>query len=58
MNAAVKMAIVRFVRTVVPQLPAISAYIVGIKPEWAAALALAGAIVTAVDKYLREEEWY
>ena len=49
---------VRFLRTILPQLPAITAYIVGIKPEWSALLALIGAILTALDKYLRDQKVY
>jgi hypothetical protein len=54
LTEARKMAFIRFLRTAIPQVPAVCAYLVGLKPEWAAGLALIGAIVTAIDKYLRE----
>ncbi len=55
---AVSLALIRFVRVIVPQVPAILAYLTGIKPEWAAGLSLVGAVVTALDKYAREKGWY
>jgi hypothetical protein len=54
----VKAVILRFLRTVIPQAPAVIAYLIGAKPEWSAGLALFGAIVTALDKYLRDKKLY
>jgi hypothetical protein len=53
-------ALKRFARVVIPQLPAICAYLAGIKPEWAATLSFLGAVATALDKFLRELKvgWY
>jgi len=53
-----KAVLLRFLRTIIPQIPAIAAYLVGIKPEWAAILSLIGAVATAFDKYCREKGWY
>ena len=50
--------ILRFIRVIVPQLPAISAYVLGWKPEWAAELAFVGAVLTALDKYARDKGTY
>jgi len=48
----------RFVRTFLPQIPAMCAYLVGIKPEWTAVLVFLGAIATALDKMMRDLKWY
>lgn len=53
-----KAAFLRFLRTALPQVPAVVAYLTTQKPEWAALLALVGAIVTALDKYLRDSGVY
>ena len=58
LTQARKDAFIRFLRTAIPQIPAVLAYLVGVKPEWAAGLALFGAIITALDKYLRETGVY
>jgi hypothetical protein len=48
----------RFVRTFIPQIPAICAYLVGIKPEWAIFLSFIGAVATALDKMFRDLKMY
>ncbi len=57
---AINSAIKRLLRTVIPQIPAIISYLSGWKPEYSAIFSLAGAIVTALDKFLREMKvkWY
>lgn len=44
----------RFLRVIVPQLPALCSLLMKLNPEWTAALTLIGAVVTALDKFLRE----
>ena len=51
-------ALVRFARTFIPQIPAICAYLVGLKPEWAITLSFIGAVGTAVDKFGRDMKWW
>jgi hypothetical protein len=55
-----KTSLIRLVRVLVPQLPAIVSYLSGVKPEWAATLSFLGAVATALDKFLRELKvgWY
>jgi len=48
----------RFLRTIIPQVPAVISYLMGVKPEWTALLTLIGAILTALDKFLRDIKWY
>lgn len=57
-KVALKMALTRFLRTVVPQIPALLSYVAGIKPEYAAILSALGALITALDKFLRELKVY
>ena len=50
-----KLAVVwRFLRTLIPQIPALVAFSVNYGPEWLApVLVFLGAGLTALDKYLR-----
>lgn len=48
----------RFLRTYLPQLPALMAVISGWKPEWIAGLSLLGALATTIDKWARQTNWY
>ena len=47
-------ALKRLLRTIGPQIPAMVAYIVGVKPEWAVTLSAVGALATALDKFCRD----
>ena len=58
MNDATKAALIRLARTAIPQIPAVCAYLVGLKPEWAIALAFLGTVGTALDKFLRDLKVY
>lgn len=57
-KVALKTALIRFLRTAIPQIPAVLAYIAGVKPEYATILAATGAFITALDKFLRELKVY
>ena len=48
----------RFLRTAIPQLPAVLAYFAGVKPELTAILSLVGALLTTFDKWARDTSWY
>jgi len=54
----IEAAVKRFLRTVVPQLPAVIAYLAGVKPEWTVTLVFLGAVASALDKFLRDLEVY
>ena len=62
MNQLKKDAFVRFLRTIIPQLPATFAYLAQQAqllsvPEWVVpTLVLLGGIATALDKYIRSLE--
>ena len=51
---AIRSALNRFFRVIVPQLPTIINYIMGFKPEWTPYLVLLGSIITALEKFLRD----
>jgi hypothetical protein len=51
-------ALKRFARTIVPQIPAVLAYLSGLKPEWTTLLVFLGAVVSALDKYFRDTGFY
>jgi hypothetical protein len=60
-----KMAVIkRWLRTLLPQVPAGVAYLTGLSgtvdlPSWVVpSLMLLGTIATALDKFLREVGWY
>jgi hypothetical protein len=53
-----KTYLLRFLRAVVPQIPAFITYIQGYKPEWVAVAVLIGGILTSLDKYARDKGWY
>lgn len=53
-----KSAILRFLRVIIPQIPAVIAYLLQIKPEWTVFLVFLGAVATAADKLFRDLEWY
>jgi hypothetical protein len=57
-NEMAKSAILRFLRVIIPQIPAILAFIVKVKPEWGVVLVFIGAIATAADKLFRDLGWY
>ena len=64
MKLEVKLAVIRFLRTAIPQIPAVLAYILEVAktadlPAWVVpALVPLGAIATALDKFLREVGFY
>ena len=53
-----KVAVVRFLRTFLPQVPAVIAEFSKVKPEWVVVLSFAGAVLTALDKFLRDSGTY
>jgi hypothetical protein len=53
-----KSAVLRFLRVIIPQIPAIIAFILKVKPEWGIALTFVGAVATALDKLFRDLGWY
>lgn len=55
---AFKAAFFRFVRIIVPQIPALIAIVKEVKPEYMAFWVFLGAVVTALDKFCREIGWY
>lgn len=54
----VRTVLLRFLRTLAPQMPALIAYIGGVKPEWVSLAVFLGAIVTATDKFCRDRGLY
>ncbi len=54
----IKSGALRFVRVIVPQLPALCAELAKVKPEWVIILSFLGACATALDKMLRDLEVY
>lgn len=56
--SALQAAVWRFIRVVVPQLPALVNTLLNIAPQYTAELVLAGAFLTALDKYLRDKKLY
>ena len=51
-------AFFRFLRVFLSQLPAVCAYLVGLKPEWAITLSLIGTVGVAFDKFARDMKWW
>jgi hypothetical protein len=58
MNKNVKTALIRFLRTILPQIPAVLSALAGLKPELTVFLTFLGAVVTAADKFLRDSGAY
>jgi len=48
----------RFLRTFVPQLPAIFVALAGFSPDYIALFVFLGAVATALDKFLRDSNIY
>ena len=56
---ALKRAVVRFLKVVVPQVPAFLSYLMlELDPQYTALLVFIGAVLTALDKFLRDLKVY
>ena len=55
---AIKPALIRFARTIIPQIPTLLSVLNVISPKYTALWVFVGAIITALDKYLRDVNAY